>query len=196
MKQRKNFYIFRHGICPFNILGFIQGQTHDGSLTEQGQKQALTIGQRLKDKNIEIIVSSPLKRTRQTALIANTLLNVPIWVDNRLKEVNMGVVEGMHYTVVEKEYGELYKKWRTCTLDDTDTRFEKGESKAEVRQRVFEALNYYASETNFQNIAISGHGITISQTLLSLGIQTQSIPNGTITHLIWKQGEWKFSEFI
>lgn len=31
-KTPKNFYIFRHGECPLNVSGRIQGQTFDGEL--------------------------------------------------------------------------------------------------------------------------------------------------------------------
>lgn len=34
-KTPKNFYIFRHGECPLNVSGRIQGQTFDGELTEK-----------------------------------------------------------------------------------------------------------------------------------------------------------------
>ncbi|MFR8207008.1 MAG: histidine phosphatase family protein [Alphaproteobacteria bacterium] len=68
-KTPKNFYIFRHGECPLNVSGRIQGQTFDGELTEKGRAQARRAGRKLQNKNIEIIVSSPMKRARQTAAI-------------------------------------------------------------------------------------------------------------------------------
>lgn len=53
----------------------------------------------------------------------------------------MGIVEGMHISEVEKKYKDIYLKWRDCRLEDTTTRFENGETKAEVRQRILEVLN-------------------------------------------------------
>lgn len=101
-KTPKNFYIFRHGECPLNVSGRIQGQTFDGELTEKGRAQARRAGRKLQNKNIEIIVSSPMKRARQTAAIVASYVKAPIVFDDRLKEVNMGIVEGMHISEVEK----------------------------------------------------------------------------------------------
>ena len=170
--QVKYFYIFRHGECPLNKTGHIQGQTFNGSLTERGCRQAQNIGMILKDKKIEIIISSPLKRAIQTAkIIRENLELVPILVDKRITEVNMGVVEGMHISCAEKKYAQTYEKWRSGKLKDLLTSFENGESKADVRKRIFEALEYYANNTNYVNIAISTHGIAISQILQYFGIK-------------------------
>ena len=65
--MRKDFYIFRHGQSSYNVEGRTQGQTNDSVLTDLGKEQALTVGERLKDKGVEIIVTSPLKRAMQTA---------------------------------------------------------------------------------------------------------------------------------
>lgn len=192
----KNFYIFRHGECPFNVSGHIQGQKFNGSLTLKGREQARRTGEILAGRNIEIIVSSPMKRALQTAKIVAQRINAPILIDRRFIEVNMGVAEGMHITLAEKNFAELYRHWRSNSPDDSGTRFEKGESKAEVRKRLFEGLNYYAEQTPYTNIGISGHGITISQALLSLGICRNNIPNGSVLHLLHDETGWKYGEFL
>ena len=102
----------------------------------------------------------------------------------------------MHTSEIERRYGSLYKKWRNCKLDDTQTHFDGGETKAEVRTRIFEALNEYVSENRYINIAVSAHGIVISQILLSLGIELTDIPNGTIMKLTHENSRWKFQGFI
>lgn len=195
-KTPKNFYIFRHGECPLNVSGRIQGQTFDGELTEKGRAQARRAGRKLQNKNIEIIVSSPMKRARQTAAIVASYVKAPIVFDDRLKEVNMGIVEGLHISEVETKYKDIYLKWRNCSLEDTTTRFENGETKAEVRQRILEVLNHYAEETDYICIGISGHGITISQTLLSLGIRKYDIPNGSVMHLTYRGHNWNYNGFV
>lgn len=192
----KNFYIFRHGECPLNASGHIQGQKIDGELTLRGCRQARRIGRKLNAKPIEIIVSSPMKRAMQTARIVAAVIDVPIVKDERLIEVRMGIVEGMHITDVENKYAELYQRWRNCRLDDTTTRFPDGETKAEVRKRIFEVLEYFADKTSYRQIAVSGHGITISQILLTLGIVRSDIPNGSVAHLSRKNRKWHFHGFL
>lgn len=192
----KNFYIFRHGECPLNASGHIQGQKIDGELTPQGRRQARRVGRKLNTCPIEIIVSSPMKRALQTATLVASVIKAPIIKDRRLIEVRMGIVEGMHISEVEADYAELYHRWRNCRLDDTTTRFPNGETKAEVRKRIFEALEYYADKTAYRQIAVSGHGITISQILLTLGIVRSDIPNGSVAHLSRKNRKWHFHGFL
>lgn len=197
IEAAKQFYIFRHGECPFNVTGHIQGQTFNGNLTEHGRQQAANVGAALKDKEIEIIITSPLRRAVQTAQIVRSFIkDVPIWVDKRFIEVNMGEAEGMHISVAEKKFAKLYRRWRSSKPQDADACFLNGETKAEVRHRIFEALNFYATETDYQNIAVSGHGITLSQVLLYFRINRSDIPNGAILHLSFQNGHWKYEELM
>ena len=57
----KDFYIFRHGQSTYNVDGRIQGQTNDSVLTDLGKSQALKLGEKLKGRGIEVIISSPLR---------------------------------------------------------------------------------------------------------------------------------------
>ncbi|MBE6444841.1 MAG: histidine phosphatase family protein [Alphaproteobacteria bacterium] len=193
----KHFYIFRHGECPLNQTGHIQGQKFNGKLTDLGCKQAERVGIILQDKAIEVIVTSPMKRAVQTALIAKKYLAaIPIMVDHRLIEVNMGVVEGMHISLAEKKYADTYKHWRSGKLSDLLTHFEHGESKAQVRKRVFDALEHYAQNTKYKNIAISTHGIAIAQILQYFGIKKTNIPNGAVLFISYNKPIWNYEGFV
>lgn len=190
------FYIFRHGQSSYNLAGRTQGQTNDSVLTDNGQQQAREIGERLKDKKIEIIICSPLVRAKQTADLANLALQVPIINDDRFIEVNVGEIEGLHHTVISEKFGEKYQQWRSSDKKYDDLRFEGGESKREVRTRVFDGLNDYAEHSPYQNIAISSHGIMLTQTLIALGKEGVEIPNGSILSLEYNDGQWKVGGFI
>ena len=108
----KHFYIVRHGECPLNVTNHIQGQRFNGNLTLSGCLQAQRTGKNLRNKNITLIVSSPMKRAMQTAKIVSEIIKAPILIDTRFIEVNMGIVEGMHISYVEKYFSDLYYKWR------------------------------------------------------------------------------------
>lgn len=190
----KHFYIFRHGQCPLNVSGHIQGQRFNGELTAEGRRQAARAAEQLKDKHITLIISSPMKRALQTAQIVAGKVKAPIWVDHRFIEVNMGVVEGMHISVVEKEFADLYNQWRN---DKTGSiRFKGGETKSEVRRRIFSGLNYYAENTPHPNIGISSHGIAISQIMQYLGHECSDVPNGAILHISHQAQNWQYHEFL
>jgi broad specificity phosphatase PhoE len=190
----KHFYIFRHGECPLNKSGYVQGQHFNGSLTEQGKLQAQQTAERLKNKPITLIVSSPLKRAVQTAQIIAAVIQAPIFVDHRFMEVNMGIVEGWHISLVEKNFSELYRKWQQDLSGQI--RFPQGESKEEVRHRILDGLNDYALHSSHSHIAVSTHGIVLSQMLQYLGIRRSDIPNGAVLHLIYQPRSWKYFEFL
>ena len=114
----------------------------------------------------------------------------------RFIEVDVGVIEGMHFSEIEEKYGEEYKRWRSSDIRDEDFHFERGESKREVCMRVFDGLNYYAESSPYQNIAISAHGIVLSQVLLRLEHKEYTINNGSIISLEYDNGNWKVTEIL
>lgn len=59
----------------------------DTPLTEKGIRQAKAVAKRLKDENIDMIISSDLKRARQTAEEINKFHSVEIKDDARLRDI-------------------------------------------------------------------------------------------------------------
>ena len=194
--MKKTFYIFRHGQSTYNLAGRTQGQTNDSVLTNLGKQQALDIGKKLQNKNIEIILCSPLMRAKQTAELANQFLHCPILEDAHFIEVNVGEIEGMHYTEIQDKYGEKYQQWRSSDTKYENLRFSGGESKKEVRQRVFEGLLQYAENSQYSVLAVSSHGIMLTQLLIALGQDGKDVPNGSILCLSLDKGKWKINGFI
>lgn len=194
----KNFYIFRHGQSSYNLEGRIQGHTNNSVLTNQGIDEAHNAASLLQDKKIEIVVSSPLRRAKQTGSIVSKMIKVPLQYDDRFTEVNVGIAEGLHYTKAQQKFGDLYRQWRSVDPKYIDIHFENGESKRDVQKRIFKALNEYAQNPDYQNIAVSGHGITLSQTLMALNVEQPDIPNGAIIHLQYDNdnNRWKFVGFL
>ncbi len=187
----KNFYIFRHGQSSCNLEGKIQGHTNNSVLTDRGIDQAYATADNLKNKNVEVIISSPLRRAKQTGNIVSKVIKAPLQFDERFTEVNVGIAEGLYYTQAMEKFGDLYKKWRSAKLADEDIHFEEGESKRQVRQRVFSALQQYA-QSKYNNIAISGHGITLTETLHALNIDKEEVDNGEIIHLQYDNDNWHY----
>ena len=171
-------YMFRHGQSTFNTKGIIQGHTDGSLLTDLGRQQAIDAGKKLADKNISLIISSPLKRAKETAELVNTSVKAKICTDNCFIEVNVGEAEGISYLEAIKRYGEFYRNWRSNDEKFLDIAIKGGETKRQVRQRIFEGLKKYA-DTN-KNIAVAGHGIILSQTLAGLGHEAREIDNCSI----------------
>lgn len=192
----KDFYIFRHGQSSYNVEGRTQGQTNDSVLTDLGKEQAISVGQRLRGKGVEIIVTSPLKRAMQTAELANQSLNIPIKTDNRFIEVDVGVVEGMHYTKIRDEYTDIFNKMHTVGTEFDDVCYPKGETRRQVRERIFNGLEDWANNSEYKTIAVSSHGIMLAQTLIALGESMSDIKNGAILHIRKDGDKWFIVEWI
>jgi broad specificity phosphatase PhoE len=90
------FTILRHGESQGNFEGRHQGQA-DFPLTDLGRQQARSLVDRwkLEKKNFDLIISSPLIRTRETAEIISTDLKVHLELDPLWMERNNGLMAGL-----------------------------------------------------------------------------------------------------
>lgn len=85
--------VTRHGQTNWNVEKRIQGRT-DIELNDRGIEQAYQTKEKLENEKIDLIICSPLKRTKQTADIINKDRNIPIIYDERLLEICYGENEG------------------------------------------------------------------------------------------------------
>lgn len=85
-------YVVRHGETVKNQFGLIQGQT-EADLNENGINEAKKLRELIDSLNIDVVISSPLRRAKDTArLITNDKFDIII--DERLIERNYGLSEG------------------------------------------------------------------------------------------------------
>ena len=68
-------YVLLHGQTDFDVEGRIIG-TSDPGLNDTGREQANNVANELKDKGIDMILSSPQQRTMETAEIIATELGI------------------------------------------------------------------------------------------------------------------------
>ena len=87
-------YILRHGKTEWNKLKKLQGRT-DIPLCEEGRAMAAEAAEKYANVHFDVCYCSPLVRARETAEIILKDRNVPIVVDDRLKEMAFGVYEGI-----------------------------------------------------------------------------------------------------
>ena len=92
-------YVVRHGETSKNKLGLIQGQT-ECDLTEKGIKDAEKLKSTVDSLDIDIVISSPLERAKDTARII-TSNKYPINIDDRIIERDWGMCEGAHISEVD-----------------------------------------------------------------------------------------------
>src|SRR5258708_38517364 len=101
----KRILFARHGEYPCNVRGVCNSNPRTGFyLTEKGEAQAKALGERLKDEKIELIVTSEFLRARQTAWLANKVLNVPQVVNRLANENRVG-------TAFEEKSGDEFQRF-------------------------------------------------------------------------------------
>src|SRR3990167_8399519 len=125
--------LVRHGLTENNKRRITNGRL-DEPLAKEGKIQAQELAQRLKDKPIDIIYSSPLKRATLTALPIAEKLGKAINIDHRLIEVDFGSFEGKPSEEVREVLGDemrdLFNKY------EYDLTPYGGESSTQVEGRV------------------------------------------------------------
>lgn len=100
-------YVVRHGQTKENQYGLIKGQT-ECDLSEKGIEDAKELRTLVKEIGIDVVISSPLRRTVDTAKII-TDGNFPINTDDRLIERNWGLCEGVSVDLVDNvKYWNFY----------------------------------------------------------------------------------------
>ena len=87
-------YIIRHGKTDWNAKHKIQGKT-DIPLNEEGRQMAKEAREEYKDVHFDVCFCSPLIRAKETAELLLSGRDVPIIVDDRLKEMGFGIYEGI-----------------------------------------------------------------------------------------------------
>ena len=154
-KKPNRYFILRHSESTKNKGQEINNTKLENDkydLTEKGVEQANKLAKELKNKKIDLIFTSPFLRAKKTAQIIAEKTGLNVKTDNRLKEMDHGsVCEGKDYyaCIPKEEYP--YK--------DFTTRFGlDGESRNDVRKRVFEFVQEMEEKHEGQNILIVSHG--------------------------------------
>jgi len=154
-------YLFRHGQSEFNLSKTFTGWL-DARLTPLGIEQAKALGEMLKDKKIDLAITSRLSRAQDT--LKEVLAFHPecqeTLIDDRIIERSYGDLSGHTHAETLEKYGqEQFDKWHRGWNDKAD----HGESFADVEIRVSEFINDLKVKYSHQNlgIAISAHGNSI-----------------------------------
>ena len=97
-------YIVRHGQTKWNVQKRLQGAS-DTDLNENGIALAKVTGEALKEVPFSCCFTSPLKRARDTAelVLGERKNSVPVYPDDRIREISFGVWEGQDSILLPQE---------------------------------------------------------------------------------------------
>lgn len=153
-------HLVRHGQTGWNASGRYQGQ-NDVPLNPVGRAQAEALGRRLAAASLDVVVSSDLGRTMQTA---RRLTSGPIVADARLREPDYGQFQGLTYAEMEALAPEIYHRWQT----DRAIPPPEGESVSAVLTRLDSFMTDLRADYPQQRVLAVSHGELIALLLCHL----------------------------
>lgn len=105
------FLFLRHGQARNNVERILAGRSKGYPLTDLGKVQAQKIAEFLNPFRISAIYSSPVERAEETAGIVARNLKIDYHIDERLTEIEMGNLSGMHYDEMFAKHGNIFLKF-------------------------------------------------------------------------------------
>ena len=161
-------YWARHGENAANVSRRFSYRIFDGDLTGRGVRQAEQLAAALQASghSFGLLVSSPLRRARQTAQIVSAGLGLPVWAElEDLREVNVGDLDGRSDGAAWQAYDTVLASWRSGQLAD---RFPGGESGHELAARIGRALRVIAQQAGSDDAIVIAHGASLRAAIPSL----------------------------
>jgi broad specificity phosphatase PhoE/ribonuclease HI len=153
--------LLRHGQTPLSAERRFAGRG-DIPLTDIGRRQAAAAAARLAERGgIDVIVTSPLRRTRRTAEAVAETTGAPVVVEDDLVETDFGTWEGLSFAEAGEQDPDHLKAW----LGGADVAPPDGESFAAAGRRVLGALDRLLAAYPEQTLLIVSH-VTPIKTML------------------------------
>jgi probable phosphoglycerate mutase len=127
-------HLLRHGSTEHTPERRYSGR-NERPLSRSGRPEAAAAAARAAELGIEVVVSSPLRRARETAGIVAAALGLPVEVDDDLTELDFGDLEGLTFDEALAKHPLATRRFMT----DVAVAAPGGESVAQVSARVARA---------------------------------------------------------
>ena len=147
------FSLIRHARTEWNEQKKIQGQS-DSPLSASGVRAARAWGFFLKNHDYDLILSSDLGRSLQTADLIRESLDVPLHMDQRLREQDWGRWTGNTVAELRKEEPDLVLRHENLGWGFKPP---GGEDRNQVHDRSRDALRAAADAWPGRNILVVTH---------------------------------------
>ena len=164
-KSKNTYYVMRHGHSERQNMDDVDLSWPENPklhLTAKGRKEAVATAKQLKNKGIDIILSSDLLRTKETAEIIAEKLDVKFLPEKALREDDVGIFNGKLRKEAKAFFGEddltpyeiFEKKMRI--------RHPKGESYSDVKKRTYNLLKALEKKYKGKTILLISHQTPIT----------------------------------
>lgn len=187
--------LIRHGETEWNSQLRMQGHSNS-ALSAVGRGQIQALGEWMKNVSFEHIYSSDSLRARQTAEAITQYSGDTLQFDQRIREKNLGVFEGLTSIEARERHPEIYRLFKTGGANYV---IDEGESTQQVLVRALEFIEEIRLRHPEQRVVMVTHGgvvrVLMKHTLgLSLDAPTSFlIKNTGIFRLVWNE-KWLISQ--
>ncbi|AKK11621.1 histidine phosphatase family protein [Corynebacterium uterequi] len=192
--------LLRHGQTTYNASRRMQGHLNT-ELSEHGRAEALAVARRLRGANLSRIIASDLSRARDTAHAVGEATGLPVDVDARLRETNLGRWQGKLQSEVDAADPGIIAHWRA----HPDWAPPGGESRLDVARRARPVIDELRLDETASpdvwpgpTVLVVAHGGTISALTCSLvGLDPMVLPklktlgNTRFAELSWVGDSWR-----
>ncbi|MQA04248.1 MAG: bifunctional RNase H/acid phosphatase [Streptosporangiales bacterium] len=157
--------LLRHGATAASTDGWFNGVA-DEPLTEGGREEARAVAQALAaGEPIDAIVSSPLRRARETADIVASALGQTVREDDDLREVDFGSWEGLSLADITAKYAAEFERWAS----EVAAAPPGGESLVDARTRANRARTKLLARYQGKTVLVVAHGL-LHSVLVSIAL--------------------------
>ncbi len=149
--------LVRHGVTTHtSAKRFSGGLGGDNpGLSDEGRAQVRAVGEWLSplSERIDAVVSSPVRRTLESAQILGEMLGKPVAEEPGLAEMEFGTWDGLTFVEVAERHQVDLDAW----LGSLDARAGGGESFRVVERRVLDALRRVVDAHPAQTVVVVSH---------------------------------------
>ncbi|MHB0865385.1 MAG: histidine phosphatase family protein [Minisyncoccota bacterium] len=153
LMQTRRFYFIRHGETVLNAKRIRQGE--EGGLSEKGRDQAEMVGQYLKRFPIKQIISSTYPRAKETAVIIQAYLNVPVTYSPLFAE-RRNPSEIIGKSTHSQEVIDIVNQMDLSYHDD-EYRFSDEENFTDLKKRARESLAFLTQQVATETVIVTHH---------------------------------------
>lgn len=196
--MKTTLYIVRHGHSMGNLTKTFYGH-YDGELTDVGHAQAKRVAEYFKDKAVDAVYSSDLRRAVNTVKPTADAKSLTVIGDKRLREIYAGKWENRKIAELLEEYPTEYDIWRNDKANSVCT---DGESVRELQKRIFDAVTDIATKNDGKSIVVATHATpiwTLKPSFLNLPLESMNgseyVPNASITVTVYENGRWTLDTY-
>jgi phosphoserine phosphatase len=151
-RDRRRLLLVRHGHVDYFTPGGAPLNPRDATLSAGGRDEIDMLAAALADSPIDIALTSPLPRTRETATRLLQGRAIPLYEDQGFVEVRPGRLREVPIAAREAEIAYPYDRAGIAAA-----RYIGGEAWGDFRARVLAALDRLLARTGWTNALIAGH---------------------------------------